>query len=441
MELSRALNCFHKRHTGAEIIFRTQFHHAVVTDLRMVLTKQDLDEAFREKRFSDNTKVELIFEQWTGQESAALGERTHEFQNVTQPYSLFSERSAEEKVNIRDSLLVEKSRESLLPTSLSAEDKRNSYASFDGNYGARGSLEIPNLINFDGRDRSSTSESFKMDPELIERVQADEGELYTVVSKVNGASSPVKHHNPPVPPQSAKPSKSVLIPTSQSSREASPYSHLNYTSASSAPPPREGRGRGGGGERKKIPPPKPQRPAHLNNGPDYSEIDEVREGAKQLSNMGSSPQAEPSSVPPSKYDHVPIEGRKLILEAVAPRQSTSDNDMWMSVKWETMAVLLHKRDSELRRSNSSGALEAPDYTNLAEIATESVPIAESPRRHSFSVGERLRFSSHCQQDLNNTRSVNLANTSDDIVPPDADEDKDVYEFLLMLTMSTTMLLR
>ena len=184
----------------------------------MVLTKQDLDEAFREKRFSDNTKVELIFEQWTGQESAALGERTHEFQNVTQPYSLFSERSAEEKVNIRDSLLVEKSRESLLPTSLSAEDKRNSYASFDGNYGARGSLEIPNLINFDGRDRSSTSESFKMDPELIERVQADEGELYTVVSKVNGASSPVKHHNPPVPPQSAKPSKSVLIPTSQSSR-------------------------------------------------------------------------------------------------------------------------------------------------------------------------------------------------------------------------------
>ena len=51
-----------------ESIFRTQFHHAVVTDLRMVLAKQDLDDAFREKRFSDNIKVELIFEQWTGQQ-------------------------------------------------------------------------------------------------------------------------------------------------------------------------------------------------------------------------------------------------------------------------------------------------------------------------------------------------------------------------------------
>ena len=361
------------------------------------------------------------------------------------------ERSAEEKVNIRDSLLVEKSRDSLMVASLSADDKRNSYASFDGNYDTR---EIPNLIQFDGRDRSSTGDSFKMDPELIERVEAGEGELYTVVSKVNGAGSPVKHHNPPAgspvkhhnppagspvkhhnPPRSpvkhppplpqSKPSKSVPIPSGQPSRESSPYSHLNYTAASSAPPPREGHGRGGGGERKKIPPPKPQRPAHLTNGPYYSEIDEVREGVRQLNSRGNSPMADTSSVPPlSKYDEVPLEGRKLVLEPVTPRQSTSDNDMWMSVKWETE----DRREIELHRSNSSGVLDVPDYTNLAEINTEHGIIAESPRRHSFSEGK----GSDSPLAVNRVSRIpitgNLVNVSDDLytVPPD-DEDKDVYD--------------
>ncbi len=46
-----------------EIIFRCQFHSAVVGEnLRMVYSKADLDDAFKDKRFDDSTRVELIFD-------------------------------------------------------------------------------------------------------------------------------------------------------------------------------------------------------------------------------------------------------------------------------------------------------------------------------------------------------------------------------------------
>ena len=47
-------------------IFRCQFHSAVVaSDLRLVYTKQELDDAFKDKRFPEGVKVELIFDTWS----------------------------------------------------------------------------------------------------------------------------------------------------------------------------------------------------------------------------------------------------------------------------------------------------------------------------------------------------------------------------------------
>jgi hypothetical protein len=50
-------------HTGIESIFRCQFHTAVVgEELRLVYKKTDLDDAYKEKRFGENVRVELLFE-------------------------------------------------------------------------------------------------------------------------------------------------------------------------------------------------------------------------------------------------------------------------------------------------------------------------------------------------------------------------------------------
>lgn len=57
------VKCFHKRvHTGLDSIFRCQFPSAIVTeDLRLVYGKADLDDAYKDKRFMDHLKVELLF--------------------------------------------------------------------------------------------------------------------------------------------------------------------------------------------------------------------------------------------------------------------------------------------------------------------------------------------------------------------------------------------
>ena len=354
------------------------------------------------------------------------------------------EGSTEDRPNIRDSLLVEKAglREFLLPASLSPEDRRNSYASFDGNYNVGTSnQEIPNLIELDARDRSSTSESFKLDPELIERIPAEEGELYTVVTKLNAAGSPSRQPNPPQPKARNSPAHPITRPQShiqsnptelETSSGSHNYSHLSHTTTQQQqqnPQP---------APRKKQPPPKPQRPAHL-NGPYYSEIDEVREGVRQLASRRPIV-AEGGPPPPTgKYDQVPPEGKKLVLQPVAPRQSTSDNDMWMSVKWQTLP---ERKDSDLRRSNSSGALEASisDYTNLTDIAVGNTFVSETQRRHSFSEGEGKMVigGAAASSDAGNRKSVIPisggmmdSESPDDLysVPPDAEDDlgdSDVY---------------
>ncbi len=65
------VKCFHKKtHTGIESIFRTQFHTAVIRDShRILLQKVDLDDAFKDKRFPEGAKVELIFEEWEHDEA------------------------------------------------------------------------------------------------------------------------------------------------------------------------------------------------------------------------------------------------------------------------------------------------------------------------------------------------------------------------------------
>ena len=56
------VKCFHKKTSGMDSIFRCQFPSAVVKDkLRLVYSKADLDDAFKDKRFGDHIKVELIF--------------------------------------------------------------------------------------------------------------------------------------------------------------------------------------------------------------------------------------------------------------------------------------------------------------------------------------------------------------------------------------------
>ena len=58
------VKCHHKKvHTGVESIFRCQFHTAVVGEnLRLVYNKSELDDSFKDKRFGDDIRVELLFE-------------------------------------------------------------------------------------------------------------------------------------------------------------------------------------------------------------------------------------------------------------------------------------------------------------------------------------------------------------------------------------------
>ena len=63
LTLAQQVKCFHKRvHGGVDAIFRVQFPSGLVRgDYRLVFPKMDLDDAFKDKRFPDTTKVELLF--------------------------------------------------------------------------------------------------------------------------------------------------------------------------------------------------------------------------------------------------------------------------------------------------------------------------------------------------------------------------------------------
>ena len=72
--ISPQLKCFHKKsHTGVDTVFCIQFHTAVVRDdFRLVYGKSDLDAAFKDKRYPDTAKVELIFEPWDDQNQSGV---------------------------------------------------------------------------------------------------------------------------------------------------------------------------------------------------------------------------------------------------------------------------------------------------------------------------------------------------------------------------------
>ncbi|XP_059823470.1 tensin-1-like isoform X6 [Hypanus sabinus] len=57
------LKCYHKRYQSParEIVFRVQFHTCAIHELGVVFGKEDLDAAFKDDRFAENSKVEFIF--------------------------------------------------------------------------------------------------------------------------------------------------------------------------------------------------------------------------------------------------------------------------------------------------------------------------------------------------------------------------------------------
>jgi hypothetical protein len=52
---------FHKTLSGRDIVFRCQFHTCAVTDYVLLLEKSDLDDACRDKRFPEASRVEFVF--------------------------------------------------------------------------------------------------------------------------------------------------------------------------------------------------------------------------------------------------------------------------------------------------------------------------------------------------------------------------------------------
>jgi hypothetical protein len=70
------LKCFHKKQTGGqEVIFRVQFHTSAVQDYQLVLAKRDLDEAYKDKRFPESAKVEVIFSQYVETDKGSRGDK------------------------------------------------------------------------------------------------------------------------------------------------------------------------------------------------------------------------------------------------------------------------------------------------------------------------------------------------------------------------------
>ena len=268
--------------------------------------------------------------------------------------------------------------------------KRNSYDSFEGGFdsGLPGD-RVPDLIQFSPtlesqRDRSASTESSCMDPEMIERVAPPlSDELYTVVSKqaaaaVKGNPSKVapkavadvgRRRSPPLVKLPSKPPP----PAKMLSKVAS---HSTQLSTGSKAP-------------KQVPATKPKVPKKPTAViPDtealYTPVDDdddrdIADGSQQVR---------------SKKKHVSYDeinpDQPIIIRPLAPRLSAQDNDMWVQFKFQTLPT---RSDSLLsHRSTSSSNLSSDYYSNLAEVTsggdgctTDSTP--EPTRRHSFSDGD------------------------------------------------------
>lgn len=370
--LSVQLKCFNKKtHSGTDLIFRCQFHTAVVgTSLRLVYKKEELDDAFKDKRFPDSTKVELIFE---SADHSSSGNGTE---------------GIEEAADIRTSLM-----EAQVIEQLRGEhekiSKRNSYDSFEGGFdsGLPGD-RVPDLIQFSPtmesqRERSESTESSCMDPEMIERVAPPlSEELYTVVSKqaaaVKGNPSKVapktfadvgRRRSPPLVKLPSKPPP----PAKMLSKGASHSSQLHVPTGSKASKP--------------LPATKPKVPMKPTAVvPDtealYTPVDDDDRGNKDGNLQVRSKKKHVS------YDEINPD-QPIVIKPLPPRLSAQDNDMWVQFKFQTLPT----SDSLLsRRSSSSSNLSSDYYSNLAEVTSGGDACTadnnpEPPRRHSFSDGD------------------------------------------------------
>jgi hypothetical protein len=415
------LKCFHKKsHSGMDSVFRCQFHTAIVRDtLRLVLKKEDLDDAFKDKKFPENSKVELLFERDT--------DRLH---------------GSQEDVDVRCSLLETNGAgapaEVLKNESLS---KRDSYANFEGGFDSGAPEKVPDLIRFsptspnnhrmgsppvarDGasrgqRSRTESTESFNMDPQAIERVAtAGNSEVYTVVNKSAPGIRGKPHVVPPEP----------LSSTPRSGQNGKPASladppYVNQTSIPSKPPKEKPityrRSLKNPGHPQKSPkPPPPQQVAprpQLSLQPppppidvDYDEVPEEEEETQQSSQVKPESKRNVNDPPPvgkkanaadgpagSKqkhaYDEILVD-QLMKLQPVTPRHSGHDSDTgWCRFKFQTLPS--NRGDSGHRSSSSSnptlGSNCGEMYSNLGDLFVGGAFVGESQRRHSFAEGDEL----------------------------------------------------
>jgi hypothetical protein len=177
------LKCFHKRsHSRMDSVFRCQFHTAIVRDtLRLVFKKEDLDDAFKDKRFPESARVEMLFE------ADKDGPR--------------------EDVDLRSSLLdtTGATASTDLPKDESLS-KRDSYSNFEGGFDTGSPDKIPDLIRF---SPISLHQKFTLPP-------ADSEDLAR--KQISDAESTDSFHMDPQntrksfwPPQPPAPSSKVLL--------------------------------------------------------------------------------------------------------------------------------------------------------------------------------------------------------------------------------------
>lgn len=242
------------------------------------------------------------------------------------------------------------------------------------------------------RDRSTTSDSVQMDPKLIERIVADGGDIYTVVSKINDDDSS----------HSKKDQASSSALSELSSSFGSPkYSHLVHNKELQSKKPSR--------------PPPPVR---------YSVINPSK------SNGRGQHQGITGNTPVRYED---VSENKLVLTPASPPCS-NNSEMWVSVKWQPKS-----RDSisSSQRSSSQTALDHllahQEYTNLDEIAKGNNPFVAQQRRRSFSEGEStipISISKGSVIPIKSPRGVmvDCSLDSEDIytVPPDGNDNNETY---------------
>ncbi|XP_065889210.1 tensin-2-like isoform X2 [Dysidea avara] len=140
--------CFHKRTaTNSDSIFRVQFHSSVVQDYAISFSKQELDDAFKDKRFPNATKVEFIFSPYKGDVDKKIPDL------------------------VRRSLLGSDDLTAELDPELDPELKRNSYEDFLSGFDS-GMPDLPSPIK--PMRRRSLS---------LERFPGPKEDLYTTVNK------------------------------------------------------------------------------------------------------------------------------------------------------------------------------------------------------------------------------------------------------------------